>query len=611
MAAILIVCAHLALVLVGSRLNFVVVDEVSRIAAGVSHWQLNSFSLCRVNPPLVDMMAALPVVASAPATDYSRLRDRVGYRDDLGVGCDFARANGARYFQLVRSARLPGMCWTIAASWFIYAWSRRLYGEWGGVFSVGIWCLDPNVITWSQFVTSDVATSATICATIYFFVRYLDGPSWPLCLATGVSLGVAQLTKFTALILLALLPALWLVHPPPRRRVAVELLRSFIVPPLIALFVINLGYGFHGSFRPLSQFEFVSTQLSGARGESGDERGGELAGRSGNVFRGTPLAGVRVPVPADYLLGLDVQRRDFDNRLDSYMAGIWKVGGWPHYYLYALAVKEPIGTIILACWAAWLAASDSIRVGLRRAEMVPWLAVVVIAAVVSLHTGFSHHLRYILPVFPFVAVSTGRLLMPRCRGSSSLPIAFAWGLLIWALGSTISVFPHTMSYFNEVAGGPRSGPEHLLNSNIDWGQDLTYLKDWLERHPEARPLGLAYYGFVDPETVGIDYVLPPPSWPEGKEFLADYSELFGPKPGYYAVSVNILGGTKCFAYDGRGSLKPIGRRDFFGYFRSFKPIAMAGYSIYIYHLGDEEVDEYRRKMGLPYLAKTYMSNMIK
>ena len=66
-----------------------------------------------------------------------------------------------------------------------------------------------------------------------------------------------------------------------------------------------------------------------------------------------------------------------------------------------------------------------------------------------------------------------------------------------------------MSYFNEPAGGPENGHNHLVDSNIDWGQDLLELRDWYRQHPEARPFGLAYYHFLDPRLFGIDYQLPP------------------------------------------------------------------------------------------------------
>src|SRR5439155_22186730 len=62
-----------------------------------------------------------------------------------------------------------------------------------------------------------------------------------------------------------------------------------------------------------------------------------------------------------------------------------------------------------------------------------------------------------------------------------------------SIASSLAVFPHSLSYFNELAGGPENGPAHLLDANIDWGQDLLELKRWSDAHPAARPFHLAYF----------------------------------------------------------------------------------------------------------------------
>lgn len=50
------------------------------------------------------------------------------------------------------------------------------------------------------------------------------------------------------------------------------------------------------------------------------------------------------------------------------------------------------------------------------------------------------------------------------------------GSFCWFLASSLWVYPHSLSYFNESIGGPLNGPEHLLGSSADWGQDLFYFK---------------------------------------------------------------------------------------------------------------------------------------
>src|SRR5690348_7084767 len=108
-----VMMTHAVLLLWAIPRDFVVVDEVGHIPAGVSHWQTGSFSLYRVNPPLGRMLAALPVLLAGPRTDYRHLDPAPGVRSDWEVGRDFAAANGSRYFELVCAARLPGVAWSL------------------------------------------------------------------------------------------------------------------------------------------------------------------------------------------------------------------------------------------------------------------------------------------------------------------------------------------------------------------------------------------------------------------------------------------------------------------------------------------------------------------
>ena len=106
------------------------------------------------------------------------------------------------------------------------------------------------------------------------------------------------------------------------------------------------------------------------------------------------------------------------------------------------------------------------------------LPAAVVLVLVSSQTGFNHHMRYILPIFPFVFVATGKLayFFRSDRPWTRLAIL---ALLGWAVFSSLRVYPHSMSYFNELAGGPENGHNYLVDSNIDWGQDLLELRDWV------------------------------------------------------------------------------------------------------------------------------------
>lgn len=585
-----LLAVHAALLVWGSRSNFAGSDEAAHIVAGVAHWRTGTLHTYRVNPPLVDLISALPVLAAAPRVDFRQLDHCPLHRPEWNLGSDFAAINGERYMTLLRLARLPIVVWSLLGALVIARWADLLWGRPAGLFAAALWCFSPTVLAWGQALTNDVAAASAGVAATYVFWTYLRRPSWSLALAAGASLGVAELTKFTMLVLYPTWLFLWLAARPKVRATFGQ--ATAIVG--ISFFVLNLGYGFQGSGRRLGDFTFVSRTFSGAP-DPGPTRSPSLPG---NRFLGTWAASLPVPVPSDYLQGIDIQRKDFEGGLDSYLAGEWSREGWIHYYLYAFLVKEPIGSIALLAWSLALMAAAHPACGRPFDEWATLLPAAALFSLVSSQTGFNHHFRYVLPALPFLFISAGKLayfFRPGHRIGCGLVLV----LLAASIVSSLSVFPHSISYFNEAAGGPEQGHRHLANDNIDWGQDLLGLRDWIDAHPQAQPLGLAYYGLIDPRIVGIEFTVPPPGRPADFPDDPELSAHFGPQPGYYAVSVNFLSGSKYFLPDGRGSLQPIRRRDYFHYFRDFQPIARAGYSIYIYQITRIEAAAARRKQGLP------------
>jgi hypothetical protein len=141
-------------------------------------------------------------------------------------------------------------------------------------------------------------------------------------------------------------------------------------------------------------------------------------------------------------------------------------------------------------------------------------------------------------------------------------------LLFWMLGSSLYYFPHSMSYFNELIGGPQNGPKHLLGSNVDWGQNSYFLKKWYYKHTEARPTKIIYSGTELLDRFGIK---------DEQQLLSQ-----GLEAGWFAIGVNEL-------YD-------LSKQ--YEYFKQFDPVDRVGYSIYIYHITPNDANRVRREMEL-------------
>ncbi len=570
-----ILVLHSLLLMWGAYWHSPTVDEVAHLPAGIWHLQYGRFDLYRVNPPLVRSVAAIPVIIAGAKTNWDHFCDLPLFRPEFTVGYDFVSANKDRSFFLFTLARWACIPFSLLGGYICFRWARELSGLIAGYLALILWCFSPNILAHAQLITPDAAASAFSIWASYAFWQWLQRPTWSSACAAGTVLGLALLTKITCIILCLLWPFIWFAWP---RLQSIRLTwkmqfggmvqLAFIL--LLALITLNAGYAFDGSFQQLRAYQFVSKTF---RGDDASIPGDLL----GNRFASTWLGCLPVPLPRDYVIGMDVQQADFDNGLRiSYLGGEFRKPGWWYYYLYALAVKTPIGTSLLLIFSILFTIKCRFTFGWQN-EIMLLLPSMVFIGIVSSETGFNAHLRYILPIAPFLYIWISRLASPQAFQYQVLSYCTALALAC-SVTSSLIVYPHSLSYFNELVGGPSRGPMYLLDSNIDWGQDLLYLNRWLHDHPEARPLSVTYWGMFDPHLVDKEFgpVL------SGLNSSDEISGHIVTRSGWFAVSVNYLYG---YAMGGIQDA-PLSQS---ACFREFTPIARAGYSIYIYHLSADDI----------------------
>lgn len=543
-ALVLLLCAILA-VTTSSR-NSITIDEFGNLPRGLHVWHDRDFSLDAETTPLPSMLAALPVTLTGPVDLTFRSNQEV---TPWTVGEQFMRNNEAQYQRVYTIARFVSILALLAACAGVWGFARTLYGEAGGLIALVIACFTPELVAHGTLVTADIYLAGGFVVSLWAFDALLRTPDWRRGLTLGLAIGVTIAFKFTGLLLLALLPLALAAVTLWRRwngtaaddfaiaapRAALWLGAAFVV----AIVVVNVVYtSVPFASVPFGDITFVSPTM--------------------RRIAGFVPGWLPSPFPIEFVRGIDAQFSEAP--YDAYLLGKFNTTGFWNYYLVGLLVKTPEPIILLAVAALTL---------WRRllAREVPLLLVGVGAFVIMSLGGHKNiGMRHVLFVAPLLAVWIGRLAAaPLWRARPRLMrrgVAAACASLIVV---TLAAWPHYLAYFNAASGGSDNGHTYLLDSNIDWGQDLITLRDYMARE-RIEAIDLAYFGRVDPKIYGINYV---PLWDTIKH-------------RYVVISANFLWGRGYGVY---GTGRALAERDQFATFLSVTPKTILGHSLYLFDLG--------------------------
>ncbi len=515
-------------------------DEPVHIYAGWRILTAGDLTINHEHPPLLKALAATPLAMMRVAEPHGRIRRE---SDQWSVSHEFLyHVNDAG--RMLAAARLPVGLLAAGMAYALYRWAARSLGAAPALAALALLVSEPNVLAHSGLVTTDLAMTAATLFTYAAFLGHLRSPSRGRLLGSGALFGLALLTKFTAVLLIPILVvggAVW-VHREGRRRWR-PLLVSLAAVGATGLLVLNAGYGFGGTFSSLRDFPAES------------ERFRSLAAG--------PLGAVPLPVPREYVRGFDHAEAG-GQRWQAYLFGEHSTTGWRHYYLAALAVKTPLPLLLLSAAAlvAWplagarRAAARDPRGGATigpGASPEAWMlfavpVLVILTAFTAAHNLKNIGLRYILPAHPFLCLLAASLLAAPLRWAWRDRVV--WALVAWQILAAAWIYPDFLTFFNLAVGGPSRGAEVLLDSNLDWGQDLK----GLGRYVRERRI----------ETIYVDYF--------GRGCLRYYGVASTPdfEGGSIAVSATNLKGVYS------------DRRDRYRFLEDLSPVARIGGSIFVY-----------------------------
>jgi 4-amino-4-deoxy-L-arabinose transferase-like glycosyltransferase len=553
------------------------VDEQNHLARGAAFVRTGDPRLSLEHPPLVNTLSALPllmlpdVVLPLDHTSWERQPPDVYWYHFAEQFLWVANDDVTRMMFL---ARLPIVFLTLGLALVGYHFAGQLWGAAARIWAFLFLLFDPNVLAHGRYTTTDLGGTAFLFLAVFLLWRMwqADGWHWRRWLWAALGMGLAFGSKLSMLVfvpifaLVAVLPLFGEEKSTAEARRAqsgfggraVRRLGQFLSAGLLSIVVVWAIFGFEwGAFLFKDDGYFVGL----------------------NDWRG--------PMPT-FWAGLEQVLFISSGGRPAFLLGQFSNEGFWHYFPVAFLVKTPLVTIA-GLVTAIIFLLNGMRMnaderGLIRRNALFLLLPAIFYFLFSMQSSLNIGYRHLLPILPFVYVLMSGVA---CGGwqvaGGKLHSRFTFYVsrfmlpvvLLGLLWADLAIYPHFLSYFNVAAGGPENGRNILIDSNIDWGQDLLRLQEWMDEN-DVESVKLGWFGTAVPNYYGINYE-PIPGSP-----LYEFYALWGsppfdptaPEPGIYAISVTSLWELPL----------PNDKKYVYPWFRAREPDDRIGYSILIYEI---------------------------
>jgi 4-amino-4-deoxy-L-arabinose transferase-like glycosyltransferase len=536
-------------------------DEADHIYAGYMSWKRADFGLNPEHPPLVKLLATVPLLAMP--LQLPELQNREFKHEAFLGGKDFLFGNDAD--TILFRTRMAAATLTLLLALLVFLAAREMFGTGAAFVALGILAFDPNLLAHAPVVATDAGLTCFMFATIYAFYRYVKSPSTTRLALVGIAAGFALAAKHTGVIVLPMLVLLafceWVAGLVGRDRKpaaalgreAARLAVSLAVATAIAVAVLWAFYAFRYEARPAGWgmnpplSEFVK-QLPKAR----------------EARLLSTIASWRL-LPESYLFGLaDV--RFMDSIYTSYLFGkVYPHGVW-FYFPAAFAIKSTLPFLALLALAIGAIATRVLR-GWRETLFLTLPSA--FHLLVAMSSRMNIGVRHILPLYAFLAVLIAGAAWALIRRSRPWACVVA-ALLLFHVVSSVRSFPSHMAYANELWGGPANTHRLLTDSNSDWGQQLKTLKRYLDDRG-VKECWFAYFaaGVADTGHYGIPCKLLPTA---DSLWIGERIDVPPVVDGPVLISAGVLSG---FEF-GPGALNP------YAQFQQLRPSAAIEDGIFVF-----------------------------
>jgi 4-amino-4-deoxy-L-arabinose transferase-like glycosyltransferase len=543
--------AQMAFVVHRESLTF---DEDNHMFAGYMMWHTGDFGLNPEHPPLVKLLATIPLLGQN--LWIPPLKGRFFKTEAYLDGRDWLARNDGGSQRMVFQMRLAAGLLALGLSLMVFFAARAWFGEKAALIAMGLVVFDPNLLAHSALVTTDIGITLFFLASIYRFYRYVKQPTLARLGMAGIAAGLLLATKHSGILLAPMLVLLivWEIGFAPkgeRRQVALRLCGAFAGIVVIGMVVLWAFYGFRYAARPAGlKFPTVAQYA-----EPLSDFSKSMVMWIGHVHL----------LPESYLIGL-IDVKLMAEFYPTFVLGRQLAHGVWWYFPLVIAIKTTLGLLALVLLSLVAVATGRLRARRELAFiLIPWVVYLGVAMVSGMNIGARH----ILPLYALAAILAGGGVV--AWAAKSRRWAWVCGVLVAAhIVSALTVFPNYIAYANEAWGGPKNVHNLLSDANVDWAQQLYQVKEWQDRHP-GEECWFAYFAYpvIDPATYGITCH----PLPNIDTFWLGEAEATPPV---------IAGNVVISAGDLSGCEWPSERMNPYRMFRQMRPVETIDYSVMVY-----------------------------
>lgn len=507
MIALLLLHGWLALSAQRGKTN--AVDELPHLTAGHALWSHGDYRLQPENGVLPQLWEGLPAAwrrRPLPPSDHE------GWRvpNVWSLGHAYFHQIGNDLPALLREGRAMNTVWSAAVGLLVFFWTRRLFGGAGGWLALVFWAFCPTFLAHAALATSDMCMTFFMLASVGAYWRHLREFTLSSALLSSLLCALAFVAKYSAVLLPVMFAALALarlVDGQPLRRdgrsrlglgaKAAALLGSAGLHLAVTALVIWAfhAFRFHPSPDPAVPATYTRPWAVVLQDLSPPLRAALAFAREHRLLPDAYLYGFGFVVDLSAMRG-------------AFFRGETSFTGWRTFFPYAFLVKTPLPLLLALTGAAGLAVARwrrAVRTQIAQdlLRLAPLISLLVVYGCASIASTLNIGHRHLLPLYPVVFIATGAVGWAAAR-QGWRGAALCLALVVAQATASASVRPHYLAFFNRLAGGPSTGYRLLVDSSLDWGQDLPELAVWLRANgPPGVATHYAYFGTGDPEFFGI------------------------------------------------------------------------------------------------------------